>query len=126
MLDGVESITTQVLSLALDAASARQQMIARNIANANTVGYTPQRLEFGDQVAQMQQSLQTQKSLDTYSLSQFVYRTAPVVDANGRPEKVQLDAEVASLAQNAVQYQALIAGLNKHFSILSVAVSDGK
>ncbi len=50
----------------------------------------------------------------------------PVLDAQGLPAKVHLDEQMADMAQNSLQFQALARGLNRHFSILSTAVSDGK
>jgi flagellar basal-body rod protein FlgB len=44
----------------------------------------------------------------------------------GLSPKVLLDLQVARMAQNGVHYQALVAGLTKHFAILSTAVSDGR
>lgn len=126
MLDGIESITTAALGLALDVASQRQQVIAANIANANTVGYVPQRLSFSEQIEDVQRSLKAGQPLDAYALAAFQARLTPVLDAGGQPGKVQLDEEVAALSQNSVQYQALIKGLNRHFSILGMAASDGK
>jgi flagellar basal-body rod protein FlgB len=126
MLDGIESITTAALGLALDAASQRQQVIAANIANANTVGYVPQRLSFEDQLDDVRRGLQSGKKLDAYALAAMQPHLTPVVDGSGQAEKVQLDQEVAALSQNSVQYQALIKGLNRHMSILNIAVTDGK
>ena len=126
MLDGIESITTAALGLALDVASQRQQLIATNIANANTVGYMPQRLSFEGQLDDVRRGLQSGKMMDSYALAAMQSRLIPVVDANGQAEKIKLDEEVAALSQNSVQYQALIKGLNRHMSILNIAVSDGK
>jgi flagellar basal-body rod protein FlgB len=53
-------------------------------------------------------------------------RLAPVLDASGMPAKIHLDAEVADMAQNAVQFQTLAKALQKHLSILATAASDGR
>lgn len=126
MLDGIEAITTAALGKALDVASQRQQVIAANIANANTVGYVPQRLSFEDQMDDVRRGLQAGKSLDAYALAAMQPHLTPVIDASGQVAKVQLDEEVAALSQNSVQYQALIKGLNRHMSILGIAVTEGK
>lgn len=122
----IESVTTKALGVALDAASFRQQLIAGNIANASTAGYVPQHFEFSEQMAQARSVLATQGSLDPAMLRAFEFRAHASLDGAGAPESVRLDGEVAALAQNTVQYQALIKGLNKHFSILASAASDGK
>ncbi|WP_050465670.1 flagellar basal body rod protein FlgB [Herbaspirillum autotrophicum] len=126
MLQGIEAVTTQALGLALDAASLRQQVIAANIANANTIGYLPQHLSFGGQMEQVQAEIRDAGSLSAGSLTALRPTLALSLDSQGLPAKVRLDEEMAAMAQNTVQYQALIKGLNRHFSILATAASDGK
>ncbi len=126
MTEGIEAVTTTMLGLALDAASLRQQMTAANIANAETAGYVPMKVSFEAQMADIQRSRGNAGQLDSALLDAMQPRVEPAFDAAGLPTKVMLDVEVANMAQNAVQYQALVKGLAKHYSILSIAVSDGK
>jgi flagellar basal-body rod protein FlgB len=126
MTEGIESITTQALSMALDASTLRQQVLAANIANANTIDYIPQRLTFEDQMGEALRGVQTRGTTDSLSLSAVQMQLVPALDLNGQPAPVQLDAEMAEVARNAVHYQALVKGLSRHFAILSSAVSDGK
>jgi len=129
MIDGIEGITTAALSLALDAASLRQQAIASNIANANSEGYVPQRVNFDAYVQDARRTLNERGQLDTQalrSLADTPLVMEPVLDGAGVPAKVQLDGEVAAMAQNAVQYQALLKGLSRHLAVLYSAASDGK
>jgi len=128
MTEGIEAITTAALGLALDAASLRQQAIASNIANADTVGYEPLSVNFETQLEEARFAMQSQGRLDATSLAGVVPRLE--IDRSyrsfGLSPKVLLDVEVAHMAQNAVHYQALIRGLSRHFAIMSSAVSDGK
>ncbi|HJV47714.1 MAG TPA: flagellar basal body rod protein FlgB [Geothrix sp.] len=128
MTEGIEAITTAALGLALDAATLRQQAIAANIANANTAGYHPVSVNFESQLEDARMALQNEGRMDAASLAGVTPRLevdlAP--QALGLSPKVMVDVEVAHMAQNAVQYQALIRGLSKHFAIMSAAVSDGK
>jgi flagellar basal-body rod protein FlgB len=126
MTEGIESITTQALSMALDASTLRQQVLAANIANVNTIDYIPQRLTFGDQMEEALRGVQTRGTTDSSSLSAVQMQLVPALDLNGQIAPVQLDAEMAEVARNAVHYQALVKGLSRHFAILSSAVSDGK
>lgn len=126
MTEGIEAITTTLMGLALDAASLRQQVTAANIANVETAGYAPMQVSFEAQMAEARSALGRHAQLDSTSLEAMQPRIVPVLDAAGLPAKVMLDVEVANLAQNAVQYQALVKGLSKHYAILSSAVSDGK
>lgn len=129
MTEGIEAITQASLSLALDAASLRHQAIARNIANAGTDGYTPVDVGFSAQMDSARAQLAQGRSLDARqvaSMAEEGVRMQPVVGTDGLSVRVQLDSEVARMAQNAVHYQALLKGLSRHMAILSTAVSDGK
>lgn len=129
MIEGIEAITQASLSLALDAASLRHQAIARNIANAATDGYTPVDVGFSAQMDSARAQLAQGRPLDARqvaSMAEEGVRMQPAVGADGLPVRVQLDSEVARMAQNAVHYQALLKGLSRHMAILSTAVSDGK
>ena len=121
MSHGIEAVTTASLSLALDAATLRQQVIATNIANANSIGYVPQRASFE---AQMDEALRAgARAAPAPTLQVWV---EPELAANGGPATVHVDSEVAALAENNLHYQALVRGLNRHLSILSSAVTEGK
>jgi flagellar basal-body rod protein FlgB len=127
MTEGLESITTAALGLALDAAALRQQALASNIANAGTLGYVPLRVNFEAQLEEARSALRVRGLLDASSLAEV----RPVLERVshgelGMPAKAMLDQEVASMSQNAVHYQALVRGLSRHYAILSAAVSDGK
>ena len=129
MIEGIEGITTTALSMALDAASLRQQAIATNIANASSEGYIPQRVNFEAYVQDARRELIERGRLDSQTLlnmAESPLAMEPAVDGAGVPAKVQLDAEVAGMAQNAVHYQALLKGLSRHLSVLYSAASDGK
>lgn len=126
MTDGIEAITTTALGLALDAAQLRQQAIAANIANHATEGYVPQKVDFEAQLAQARAEFGAAAPLDRAALQGLQPRLEPALDGSGAPARVQLDAEIADMARNAVHFQALARGLNRHFAILSLATSDGK
>lgn len=126
MTEGIEAATSAALTLALDAASMRQQAIAANIANANVTGYVPQRVSFETQLEDARRSMAQTGRLDPVSLGQVQPRLEPAVDRFGSSSSVQLDVEAAEMARNAVHYQALVKGLSRHFSILSMAAGDGR
>ncbi|HSW24914.1 MAG TPA: flagellar basal body rod protein FlgB [Burkholderiaceae bacterium] len=126
MTPTIESITTTALTLALDAASLRQQAISTNIANVNTPGYAPMAVSFEDQLEDAKQALQATGRLDAASLAGVRPVLHETTGAGGIAPKVLLDVEAANLAQNAVHFQALLKGLSKHMALLSSATSDGK
>jgi flagellar basal-body rod protein FlgB len=126
MTSPIDSVTTAVVGLALDAAQLRQQAAAANVANHATEGFVPLAVDFEGQMAQARRSLETSGQLDAASLAGVQPRLVPLVGADGLPSPVRLDEQVAAMAENAVAYQALARGLSRHFAILSTAVSDGK
>lgn len=122
MTEGIEGITTSVLGLALDAAVLRQQAIANNIANANTAGYVRQTVSFDRRVEALGAA-----SGDPARLARFAHTALRIEPAEGdAAAPVRLDMEVARMAQNATQYQALLKGIEKQYAILAAAVADGK
>lgn len=121
-----ESITTAVLSLALDAASQRQQVIAANVANANNEGYAPLRVSFEEQLEQARADLHERGRIDAASLAGVRAETREAVAGDGRPVQLQLDQQMAALAGNAVHFQALLQGLSRHLSLLAMAAADGR
>lgn len=126
MVTSLDSITVGMARLALDAASLRHQAIANNIANAGTAGYAPARVDFESQLDAARAALRQGGTVTPAMLqgvAPVLRRDLPSADA-GRG--AALDMEVASLAQNTVQYQALLKALSKHMSILSAAVAEGK
>lgn len=126
MINGTEAITSAALATALDVASLRHQAIASNIANAHTVGYVPQQVGFDAHWEQAQRVLREGGTLDAAAVASLGVQLRPVLDTNGQPAEVRLDAEVAALASNNLQYQALVKGLSRHMSLLMSAASDGK
>ena len=126
MTDGIEAVTRSALSLALDAASLRQQAIATNIANADTAGYVPQHVNFEAQLVDARRSLRESGRVDPLALGSVRPRIEPAGDGGGPSAKVRLDVQAADMVRNAVHYQALAKGLARHYAILSTAVSDGR
>ena len=125
MTDGIESVTTSVLSLALDAAVLRQQAIANNIANSNTASYVRQAVNFDRQVDLLAMAARGERA-HPGQLAQVRLRIEPAAQQGTASGPVQLDMEVAQMAQNAAHYQALLKGIQRHYAILSSAISDGK
>ena len=122
----IEAITTAALSAALSAGATRQQAVASNIANAETEGYVPLRMEVDAALEEARGALKERGSLDPSHIAGLRGRLEPVVDGGGFAGRVHLDAEMAELASNSVHFQALLQGLTRHLSILALAAADGR
>lgn len=116
-MTGIDPVTTAAVTAALDAASLRQQVIAANIANAGVAGRAAERVRF---------EAAWSAARDGTATVVLASRTESMLDAQGRPAGVQLDREVAALAENSLHYQALVRGLNRHLAVLASAASEGK
>ncbi len=128
MTQGIEGITNAALALALDAASMRQQAIAANIANADVPDYQPMAVDFESQLATAQRDLGDGRALTLADLDGVAPRMTAdtTLQPAGMSPKVAIDLQMAALAQNGVQFQALTTALNKQFAMLSLAVNDGR
>lgn len=125
MVSSVESGTVGLVKLALDAASLRQQALANNIANLNTPGYVPFRVQFEEQLAGARAHYLAGSPISQSDLA----GVTPILEEDASSvgsTQVAIDMEVAKLAQNVVHYQALVRGLSKKMAILSLAINEGK
>lgn len=127
MLNIVQCATAGLLRLALDAASMRHQAIANNIANVNTPGYVPVRVNFEQQFASLRERFNASEPLPDHALTgiQPMFEPEPLGLGTGS-SAVAVDMETAKLAQNVVHYQALLKGLSKKHSIIGMAINEGK
>ncbi|WP_374351374.1 flagellar basal body rod protein FlgB [Chitinimonas sp.] len=126
MISQTDAITHQLVALALDAASLRHQAIAHNIANAHTAGFAPARVDFEDQLATVRAALSEGRRLQPAMLQGVHAQLSHGLPQAGEDRSGELDSQIAELAQNTVQYQALLKALGKQMAILSAAVNEGK
>ena len=122
----VEALTTAALSAALEGASRRQAAIAANLANVDTAGYVPLRLSFEAQVRQAQATLADRGVLDPAAIDSLRGELEPLVGPDGSTGQVRVDSEMAELARNAVQFQALVQGLSRHLALQALVAADGR
>ena len=109
-----------IVRLALDAAILRHQTIAANMANVNTAGYTPLKVNFEEQLAAA--SFDSGKVNDLSGIQPFVEQeSAP----NGLTPQSAIDMEIVKLNLNTLHYQALLKATNMYFSVANAAVTEG-
>lgn len=122
----IESNTTALLSLALEATTMRQQAIAHNIANANSPNYTPIDVRFDEKFSELRTQLKDGNNTMPVSLDDYrpTFEKAAANSVDAAP--VALDREMVKLSENVLHHQALLKMLNKHFTILNMAVTEGK
>ena len=126
MVSLIDSNISALLSLALDAASMRHQAIAHNIANVNTPGYQAVGVRFEEHMTDARNALAQGRSVSLSDLSHVRPQFFLADEAGTANQPVSLDMEVAKLSENTLHQQALLKALNRHFSIISTAISEGK
>ncbi len=109
--------TTQLsLEAAMRGSSLRQTLLTDNLANVNTPGYQRKDVDFH---AALQQAVADGQPLDDVSFTPTVDSSRAVrADGSG----VDPDQESADLAENALEYQALVQVDGARTTILQVAM----
>jgi flagellar basal-body rod protein FlgB len=118
--------TMQMVQDRLSLSSKNQKLISSNLANIDTPGYKTKSLSFEDT---LRQSLQDHVLHMVRTNSRDMAPDDPVealkdssVKEGGR---VDLDTQMVNLAKNSLEYQYMIAMLNKKFTMLKTAITDG-
>ena len=118
---GLIDQTQLVLEQALAGSASRQQVLANNIANANTPGFTRSDLDFQGQLSQAMQ--RGTSGLDSLSFSPQTDSASPV-QADGN--NVDIDSEMSDMSQNALQYEAFVELASARMKILQDAIGSGQ
>jgi flagellar basal-body rod protein FlgB len=108
--------TQLALESAARGASMRQEALTNNLANINTPGYQRQDVDFHAALLAAQASGQDPTTID------FAPSTDPtrVVRADG--SGLDIDEEGADLAENSLEYQAIVQVMGARFDILKTAI----
>jgi len=116
--------TTMVgLERAMSGAQLRQQVLANNLANANTPNFQRSDVDFHAALAHAFQSgAVTPASLNATQFS-VQTDTGSAMQADGN--NVDVDTEMSNLAENSLDYQSLTSVLASRVKILQTAMGTG-
>ena len=124
---------SQTLQHAMDFRLERGNMIAANLANLDTPGYTPVEINFNEQLSTFMEgkSPSNIERTNVHHLGEsegtprgeveFDYFALPDEDGNS----VDLDHEMSKLAENQLLYRAATKVYNKRMSLLKYAIQEG-
>ncbi len=117
---GLFDLTDLVVQRGLQGSSLRQQVLANNLANANTAGFKRSDVDFQSSLASAMGSGNAEQSVAGLTFQpQTDDSTAMTADGNN----VDTDTEMADLTQNAVEYETLAQIEQQRFSTLKEAMS---
>ena len=113
--------TTQLaLQAAISGASARQDALAANIANADTPGYRRVDVDFHSALTAAMSASDPSSALARVAFTPLLDRSAGATRADGNT--VDIDSESAKLAANALDQQAAVQVAQARIHILESAI----
>jgi flagellar basal-body rod protein FlgB len=126
-MDSIFDKNFDVLSKSLDMYLTRHNVIADNIANAETPMFKARRVEFE---GEMQRALDNSEAgFDTPSHAISAVQPNIFEDAESEVgqdlNSVDMDREMAQLTKNDIKYSAATEAITKKFALLKYAISDG-
>lgn len=127
--------TTQGLGVAMNMRLLRQNLTSSNIANAETPGYRAKKVDFEEALARAMdldgkgkmEATHSQHFRGALPLSRIradVYDN-PEINTTNDSNTVDLEREMAQLAENGILYKAAVSLMNKKLAALKYAVTEG-
>lgn len=125
-----------LMKSALDYRAARQDIIAGNIANADTPFYRPKDISFEDTLAQKSAQIFADKSQTLQMAQTNGAHLGPIDSASSKPttffrdghmarndgNSVDLDVETTEMAKNSTMFNALTAALKKDSNLFKSVI----
>lgn len=112
------------LDAALGAAGMRQQVLANNLANVNTPGFKRSDVQFDSVLAHAVDAAEAGDASSLQGLKASVETdSASSMRADGN--NVDIDNEMANIAENNVRYNALVQLASKQLNTLEYVISGG-
>lgn len=127
-----EVFTLGLLKSALDLSVTRHRAISQNVANVNTPGYKRFSVEFSNSLnLTMGDGFRMTRTHPAHMAEGGAEWPKPVVkmdDMIGRNDgnNVDIDVEMAMLAENAIWYQALARQVDEVLARWRLAISEGR
>lgn len=128
--------TQQLLSLSMRLRSMRHEVLAGNIANADTPGYRAKDLDFSAALkAAVAPELQAGADARLQLIAARPAQAAPLPESLIREQdtegkfddnSVDLDRQIASLVENSLSYETSLTLLGRTLANLRYAISEGK
>lgn len=120
----LESITGALLSKSLDTSLNIHQVIAHNIANANSTGFRPLTVKFEQLLSDMKMAAAGEPNVA--DLKERLANIQIEIEPDANSDTVQLDQQMVLLAKNTTHYQALLSARSLYGELVSMAIRGGK
>ena len=126
--DLISDVTLSAMEKVLDSTAARQRVIAHNIANVDTPGFTRRDVSFHDQLAQALEGAEDHPLEAAARVAEAQPRTTADEGSPRRADgnNVDIEREMSSLAQNNLEYEAAAEIIKTKLDMLRAAISEGR
>lgn len=137
--------TTSLLIFYLDTQSRRAQVVANNVANADTPGYLAREVDFAETLRRAAYDAVAPNAAEKLAPQNVALTTSNLLDAFNRPSAdrlevveqpgnamgidgntVDMEHEMATLADAGMQYMSGVQLLQERFRTLRTAIREGK
>ena len=106
----MSDLAISAISTSLDGLAAQERIIAQNLANTDTPGYTASQVNFEDSL---------RNAIAKGDPSQASITTTPTTDpANVNGNNVNVDTQSVALTSTALQYQLMTSAMNNELHLL--------
>lgn len=133
----LETKLINLLRCAMDGSSLQNAVISNNIANVNTPGYKKLSVAFQDELAKHINQTDNKIALKSTNTKNFSGRedsVRQVIDSNkinntklrNDGNNVDIDMELAALAENNLYFNSLAQLLSSQLSLLRTSVTEGR
>ena len=118
-------VTGKLVQMALDASQMRLDVIANNIANANTPEYKAMGISFEQRLTTHKAALldKNNDATNIAVLEQNKPEAVAIYDSDGIGKTVLIDQQLMELSKSVLHYQALLDANSKRGSIIKMAIT---
>jgi flagellar basal-body rod protein FlgB len=116
-------VTERALEVALHGTEMRQSVLANNLANVNTPGFKRSDVEFQSQLAS---ALDAGRSPDAVAAVQPLVSTDSATSMRLDGNNVDVDRESTYVAENQLQFQALMGVVTKNLTTMSSLITGAR
>lgn len=136
MFDKISN-SLKILEKSLDASLLRNEVIAQNIANVDTPGYKKRTVKFEEYLSAALKGsnfkgfMTNSKHIpiggdDVDSINPKVTQDFKDLSMREDGNNVDIEAEMAAMAKNSIQYNTLVQSVSDKFKNLQSAISEGR
>jgi len=123
----ISPVTQQLESMALRAYELRQRVIAHNIANVDSVGFQPLRVNFDEQLGPLRAAIRGEESATR--IADLASQVQPSVETEAATSSAlttpgeNLDDQLVALTQNTLDYEAMLTVLSRLGGLTRLAIT---